>query len=290
MQRRTFLSGATASGLILATPFSTVAANCPIQNQDVKPFCMARLSDLHLIDSHRANEPFYIASISKMMAALVVFSHIRDGRMEWNDDVLMTKAAAAERPSKSVLHTGDTISVEKCLKYIAVRSANDLTHALAVKCAGTHDAFIAKMNAMAREIGMSENTIFFNSHGYPGTDCRHNQATPRDIVYLLKHLQEHYTNEYTEIFSLNSTKFRQVPYWNDGRAILQGEGETVKTGYSRDAGFCAAFTCEQDGEMYGGVVLGRHTRKERDQAVFDLMNSIKPYNTTYATNMVPQER
>ncbi|MDY3128840.1 MAG: D-alanyl-D-alanine carboxypeptidase [Berryella intestinalis] len=118
-----------------------------------------------------ANAPAQIASITKVMTALVSMDYL-----ELDEQVSVSDAAATIGESSANLMAGDIMSFETALKALLVPSGNDAAVAIAEtagaaileKEPGLADtpaaAFVAKMNAKAKELGCAD-TVYENPHG-----------------------------------------------------------------------------------------------------------------------------
>ena len=71
--------------------------------------------------------------------------------------------AASLGGSQIYLKPGEEMPVRDLFKSIAIASANDAVTALAERVAGTEEAFVEKMNAKAKELGMND-TVFKKSN------------------------------------------------------------------------------------------------------------------------------
>jgi D-alanyl-D-alanine carboxypeptidase len=92
-----------------------------------------------------------IASLTKMMTALVVVAHARP-----SDRVLITRQAVHFSGSGvGLLPLGKRVSLETLLYGLLLPSGNDAAIALAQHVAGTRARFIAMMNARSRAMGLS---------------------------------------------------------------------------------------------------------------------------------------
>lgn len=111
-----------------------------------------------------ATSPTQIASITKIMTAIVVLDAVEAGTVTLDSTVSVSAAAVAVGESSAGLQEGDTMPLEVALKALLVPSGNDAAVALAETVGGTEDAFVASMNAKAAELGCTD-TVFENPHG-----------------------------------------------------------------------------------------------------------------------------
>ena len=109
-----------------------------------------------------ADEKLPPASVTKIMTILLVMEAVDAGKIALSDMVQVSDYAAGMGGSQVYLKAGEKMSVEDLLKSVVIASANDAAAALAEYCAGSEAAFVAQMNARAKELGM-KNTQFENT-------------------------------------------------------------------------------------------------------------------------------
>ena len=107
-----------------------------------------------------------IASMCKIMTLLLSFEEIESGRMTYDEEICASEHASSMGGSQVYLDTGLSYRAEELMKSVAVCSANDSCVALSERIAGSEEAFVAKMNARAEELG-AKNTLFANCTGLP---------------------------------------------------------------------------------------------------------------------------
>src|SRR5262245_10421292 len=124
---------------------------------------------------------WFPASLTKIMTAYLVFEAIRDGTLSMEDKVTVSELAHSQAPSRIGLPVGAQITVELALQALIVKSANDAAIMLAEKIGGgSHEAFVARMNATAARLGMTR-THFVNANGLPAPE---QVSTARDLAKL----------------------------------------------------------------------------------------------------------
>ncbi len=131
-----------------------------------------------------SDEPAAMASIAKLMTALVVLDEAED-----LDQVLTVPSEVAKLDPEGTaagLIVGDKLTVYVLLQALLVGSANDAAVTLANGLAGSEKAFVKKMNQRAKELGLAD-TTFANSSGL---DAKENISTARDLAFLLLEAQK----------------------------------------------------------------------------------------------------
>jgi D-alanyl-D-alanine carboxypeptidase (penicillin-binding protein 5/6) len=219
--------------------------------------------------ARRADQQRYPASITKVMTLYLVFEALATGRLSLNDQVVLSRHAANQAPSKTSLRAGQSLSVDEAIRVVSTKSANDIAVALAEKLGGTEQRFAALMTLRAQELGMT-NTRFVNASGLPDT---RQISTARDIAVLARATMRDYP-QYYSYFGLKSTNFRGQTIMNHNRLLLRMPGmDGLKTGYINASGFNLAASAVRDGRRLIAVVLGGASTAQRDENVEDLLSA-----------------
>ena len=217
-----------------------------------------------ILARHDADRPRAIASITKLMTAVVVLE-----RAGLDDIVRVDPRAARIGESTVYLRAGEELTVSELLRATLVPSANDAAEALALYVGrGSADRFVALMNAKARELGLSD-THFENPHGLdePG-----HVSSAHDVTALIRYaLGIPFVRETLQRETLSLPGGRTFASTDD----LLGEwGPLVggKTGHTRDAGWSEAAAATRGGATVYGAVLGSAGRATRNDALRELLS------------------
>ena len=211
------------------------------------------------LSQDRAGDPWYPASLTKLMTAYVVFQKIKSGKLSLQQKIPVSELAHSQPPSKIGVPVGQTVSVDFALQALLVYSANDMAYVLAEAASGTITAFAAEMNAEAQRLGMT-GSHFVNPNGL--FDQRH-ISTARDIAVLatalLRDFPEHahyYDQDYLAVgkrkLANRNALLRQMP-----------EADGMKTGFVCSSGFNLVATATRDGRKLGAVIFGANSGKHR---------------------------
>jgi D-alanyl-D-alanine carboxypeptidase (penicillin-binding protein 5/6) len=206
------------------------------------------------------------ASLTKLMTALLVLEHYHP-----DDVVTISKAAAAEPPSKIGLHAGDRLRVADLLAAALIHSANDACHALADWRDGSEAKFVVRMNRRAKQMGL-KNTHFANACGL---DAPGHYSSARDIAVLADAAMNKPT------FARLVRKQQMVVRTVDGRRrfsfrttnALIGHYPGImggKTGFTNRAGPCLVALAERDGVRVLLVLMNSHNRWWNASGMLDL--------------------
>lgn len=211
-----------------------------------------------------------IASVTKIMTMLIAAEEIDSGRLSLDDTVTASARAASMGGSQIWLEEGEQMSVGEMLKCIAVVSANDCCTALAEHIAGTEDAFVARMNEKAAQLGMND-THFTCCSGLLESDLHYSCA--RDIAVMSRELLKHdFIRSYTTLW-MDTIRNGEFTLANTNKLIYYYPGATgLKTGFTTRAMYCLSASAERDGTEYIAVVLGAQTSAERFDSAKALLN------------------
>lgn len=223
------------------------------------------------------------ASMTKLMTFAVLDDEIRHGAISLDTRVTITPEDARVgllRKSTAVwLKQGEVFPVEELIYAMMIQSANDAAYALAHKAGGTVAQFVAKMNAKARELGMTRST-FRTPNGYPPPSRRiadGDLSTPRDYAVLCRYLLLHtdvlkYTSVKSRVFGAGM-RLQPVLMTNHNHLLGRIPGvDGLKTGFTDGAGFCLAATAQRKGRRIIVVMMDSPDSRTRDLNVQELIS------------------
>jgi D-alanyl-D-alanine carboxypeptidase (penicillin-binding protein 5/6) len=142
------------------------------------------VSGLGLIGSHGDSSPRPMASVAKVMTALVVVADHPIGPAEQGPVVSVTDAdfanyqrEATDGQSVVAVRVGEMLSERQLLDGLLIPSGNNFADILAGWDAGSIPAFVAKMNSRAAALGMKQ-SHFADASGY----SEQTVGNPSDLV------------------------------------------------------------------------------------------------------------
>ena len=173
--------------------------------------------------------------------------------------------------SQIYLKEGETMCVEDLLKSVVIASANDAAVALAEHLAGSEEAFVAQMNARARELGMTS-TNFENTNGLDDTVSNH-VTSARDIAIMSRELIKHKKIlEYSSTW-MDTIRNGSFGLTNTNRLVRFYKGATgLKTGSTSKAKFCISATANRNGMELICVIMAADTRDIRNEEAKTLLD------------------
>ena len=208
------------------------------------------------------------ASITKIMTLILIFDELKSGNLKLDDEVTTSAYAKSMGGSQVFLEEGEVQTVETMIKCIVVASANDASVAMAEKICGSEEAFVERMNARAKELGMTE-THFCDCCGLTSDEQHYTSA--RDVALMSRELITKYPEiyRYTKIWMediTHVTKKGSTPFTlsSTNKLLKQYEYTTgLKTGSTSVAKYCFSATAHKDGIDLIAVVMAAPDHKVR---------------------------
>ena len=226
----------------------------------VKGAALANAATGRILWSTGLNTQRPIGSIVKVMTALVV---IQAGDL--NREITVPKSVIAylksqNGPSTAGLIVGDRLTTQELLEALLLPSGCDAAYTLAEAYGPGIDGFIAKMNAEAQRLGLTD-TFFSNFDGMPWPSEYSSWSTPANLITLGR-----YAMSYPVFAAIVGQASYSLPaghghhgysWQNTNPLIGVYPGATgIKTGDTRAAGNCLLFEATQHGLTLIGVTLG----------------------------------
>jgi D-alanyl-D-alanine carboxypeptidase len=223
------------------------------------PYLLIDAQSGRVIAQSDAGRPWHPASVTKLMTTYLTFRAMRDGVIEANTLFTVSDNAAAQPPSKMGFKPGTQITVDNAIKMLMVRSANDIAMVIAEGLSGTAEAFVAKMNRTAAELGM-DGTHFANPHGLPDDS---QVTTARDMAILARAIVREFP-EYELYFRIPAIQLGKRVIRNHNRLIDRYPGaDGMKTGFICSSGFNIVAGASRGGKRLIAVVFGSYSAAQR---------------------------
>ena len=220
--------------------------------------------------SKNSNMSVPIASITKLMTAVVT----ADARLNMSEEITLQSidfAGAGGKNSSSTLRVGDTMNRAEALLFALMKSENPAAAALARTYPGGRPAFIAAMNAKARQLGMTS-TRYAESTGLDP----HNVSSARDLGILVSAASQYglirqFSTTPAYDFNLGYRMLKS----NNTNALVRNGGWNInlsKTGYINEAGRCVVMHTTVNSRPAVVVLLGASTSQARTNDATNLLN------------------
>ena len=272
-----------------------LALSAPVRAADyeAKSWVLMDAATGTILQSGNEHEQLAPASVTKVMTLLLIMEAIDGGRIAWTDTVTASENAAAKGGSQVFLKAGETMTVEEMVKSIAVSSANDCACAMAEHLAGSEEAFVERMNARAKELGMTD-THFVNCTGLDDDDAaKAHKTSANDIALMSRELLTAHPDikKYTTIW-MDSVRNGSFGLSNTNKLVRFYDGCTgLKTGFTSQAGYCLSASAERGGMELIAVVMGSETSQKRFDACRGMLDygfaNFAHYTTELPTTTIP---
>ena len=240
--------------------------------ENAKSSILIEASTGEIIHESNSNEKLAPASMTKIMSLILIMEELEKGNLKLDETITVSKNASQMGGSQIYLEANEKMSVDDLLKAICVGSANDAVVALAERISGSEEAFVFKMNEKAKNLGL-KNTNFKNA---TGLDVANHYSSAYDMAYMAKELIKHkkileYSGIYETYLRANTNK----KFWlvNTNKLIKTYDGmDGLKTGYTKEAGYCLCATAKKGDMRLIGVVMGESESKIRNEEMSKMLD------------------
>lgn len=255
---------------ILVIPFSVYAEEDLIPNA-VSGVLMEEETGTIIYEKEK-DKQVPVASMTKMVAQIIILESIESKKIKWDDVVTVSKNASDMGGSQIYLAANEKMTVRDLFKGISMASANDAVVAMAEYISGTEEKFVKKMNDKVKKLGL-KNTVFKNS---TGLDEEGHFSSAYDMAIIAKELLSHkeilkFSSVYEDYLRTDTpNKFWLV---NTNKLIHSYPGsDGLKTGHTDNAKYCIAATAKRDGMRLIAIVLGEEVAKVRNEETSKLLD------------------
>lgn len=230
-------------------------------------------NNTEILFAKNADKRLPMASVTKLMTLLLAVEAVEQGKVNLEDRVTASENAGSMGGSQIYLKPGEEFSFEEMLIAIAVGSANDASVAVAEHIQGSEEAFVSAMNERSKQLGC-KNTNYANVTGLPAEE---HFSSAMDLALTLQECIKHplfkkVSNIYE--YDLRGGDFK---LWSTNKLLKWYRGvDAGKTGWTNEAKYCMASTCERDKMRLIAVVMA--TPEPRSH----FRESIKLFNYGFA--------
>ncbi len=247
--------------------------------------------NLKLLCSKNEQEEISIASITKLMTAVVAIENIDDLNATLTVDYSIISQNLDTDLAVAGIFDGERLTYYDLLATMLIPSGADSAIYLSEIIFNNSTEFISKMNDKAKQLQMN-NTHFSN---VTGLDDEDNYSTIEDVAKLLKYVLENKTLKeiistptYTttdKLLTVSSTIFRAPQRYGININYIMGG----KTGTTEDAGICLASYSEDEGVELIAIVTGANMYSTRPYNIIDSETLYEYISDTYSVqNIISQ--
>ncbi len=251
--------------------------NIRVDENEMKAGLLYDLESKRIVWQKDMNTSYPIASLTKMMVALLTVEDVHAGKINWTDNVNWTRDIIVGRGrKKSIAKEQMSYSLLDLFKAAMIASNNEAAEQMGKYVTGDVESFVDRMNTRARELSM--NTTFYgNPTGLPASVKSYdNSSTPTDLLILTLEMLK-----YDEILRVTGMGYADISNGRSTSVIrnhnhltidYKGEVDGMKTGYTKRAGFCLAATSNKCDHRLISIVLGARSPDLRNEVVKDMLN------------------
>ncbi len=235
------------------------------EDNDADSVIIVRRSDSMIVAQRDAHKRVHPASTLKIMTLICAVENITDFEDTFTMTLKITDPLFIDKASMAGFLSNEVVNMYDLLYGMILPSGAEAAMGLAVKIAGSEEAFVELMNRKATELGL-QNTHFANVTGLHHAE---NYSTAYDMAVITDYA---YRNELCRkvlsTFKYTTTKTTQNPKGIELKSTLfshmygtEPETATIlggKTGFVNEAGYCIASFGESigGGESYIVVTMG----------------------------------
>jgi D-alanyl-D-alanine carboxypeptidase (penicillin-binding protein 5/6) len=259
---------------LLAALFLSVVAAAAPPPVDAEAYLVQNAGTGEVLASRNASEQLPMASITKLMTALVALEHA-----SLDDVATISRHTASIGESTINLRPGERVTLRDLIRAALVQSANDAANAIAAFVGrGSVGRFVELMNARARRLGLTD-THFANPDGL---DAPGHVSSARDVTKLARvAMHDPFIRETVRLVDATAAG-RRLHTWNDLLSTfpnLLG----VKTGHTDGAGWSQVAAARGGGVTIYATLLGGESRSGRNSDLAALLAwGLARYRTVWA--------
>jgi len=242
-------------------------------------YILYNLNDNEILFENESHEETHVASLTKIMTAIVAIENIDN----FNEKIVITHDMLKNIEWDVAVvgfEVGEILTYNDLLYGTILSSGADAVNALAISISGSEEKFVELMNAKVKELGL-KNTHFANPVGLYDTK---NYSSAYDmsqiLIYALKN------EKFKEVFS---TRIYQFSNGKKAKSTIEKYNEKssndisyitgAKTGYIKAAGYCLATTATINNVNYLLVTLNAYN--ESGAHVADTIKIYDYYSSNY---------
>jgi len=213
-----------------------------------------------------ADAPVAPAATVKILTAELILKQLAEGRLQLTDSFPVSEYAwrnggAPSGGAAMFLPVKSTAAIDDLLRGLLVDSGNDAALVLAEGVAGSEEAFVARMNKRAAELGLARS--HFASPW--GKDSNDQKVTVRDLARLAAHVIATYP-QYFHFFGEKEFTYNKIRQQNRNPLLTLNLGADGLAAGAVDAStYNLVGSAVQDGRRLIVAVFGAKTAKERTE-------------------------
>ncbi|HMN51186.1 MAG TPA: D-alanyl-D-alanine carboxypeptidase family protein [Xanthobacteraceae bacterium] len=251
--------------LFLSAAFAALPAHAQTPVTVTSPHAvLLDLTTRTVLYERRANETVQPGSLAKLMTAALVFQDLKANQTTLDTTFQVSLHAwrtggAPSTGSKMFAALRSNIRIEDLVTGLVVLNGNDAAIVLAEGTSGSEAEFVKRMNARAKELGLTS-AVFRNP---TGREDDTQKISPRDLAFLSAHIIREYP-QYYKYFAIQEFTWSKIKQGNRNPLLPLSLGaDGMMIGQVKDGGYSLVGSAEQNGERLVVVVAGSRSERER---------------------------
>jgi len=254
--------------LFTASSYAMSAQSAPAPVLAAKSWILVEQATGQVLAANDPDSRVEPASLTKLMTAYLTFAALKSGKVTEGQLVQVSTAAWKQEGSRMFIEPQTPVAVGDLIRGVIVHSGNDACIALAELLGGNEKGFVEMMNREAKRLSM-KNTHFMNPTGLPQSE---HYSTARDLSILASAIIRDFP-EYYSLYSVKSFTYNRITQPNRNRMLyIDPTVDGMKTGQTKDAGFCIVGSALRGSRRLVSVVLGASSDNARAQESLKLLN------------------
>lgn len=245
--------------------------------------------------AENADKKLPVYSVSKMMTAYITLQAISEGRLKWDQQVVidqtLSEISEVYAFTNVPLTAGKSYTIKDLFQAMLVQSANAATMALAKTISGDENTFAILMNETAKKLNL-KNSQFVSSSGLEQEDLINfgirlkaggNQMSANDVASLIREIYAHFPEiaEITQVTQMwfDETNETEKFLMTTSNPLLPGASQEIPGFLGGKSGFggldgTAAYTAilTQEETTLISVVIGAMNMSDVYESTRQLMN------------------
>lgn len=255
---------------------------------NAKAYLLMDYQSSYIMVAHDIAKRLPPASLTKIMTIYIVADKLKNGEINYDDQVLVSEKAWRQEGSRMFIEVDTKVNVTDLLYGVIIQSGNDASVALAEYISGSEEKFALLMNEYAQRLNM-QNTHYINSTGLPHPD---HYTSAQDLALLSQALIKNFPEVY-ELHRIEQFSYNKIKQYNRNKLLWQDETvDGIKTGHTKESGYCLVSSAIRDNMRLISIVIGTESIRSRDNASRNLLNYGYRYYEThhlYQSNTVIEE-
>ncbi|MCW5680165.1 MAG: D-alanyl-D-alanine carboxypeptidase [Xanthobacteraceae bacterium] len=251
--------------LFLSAAFAALPARAQTPVTVTSPHAvLLDLTTRTVLYERRANETVQPGNLAKLMTAALVFQDLKANKTTLDTTFQVSLHAwrtggAPSTGSKMFAALRSNIRIEDLVTGLVVLNGNDAAIVLAEGTSGSEAEFVKRMNARAKELGLTS-AVFRNP---TGREDDTQKISPRDLAFLSAHIIREYP-QYYKYFAIQEFTWSKIKQGNRNPLLPLSLGaDGMMIGQVKDGGYSLVGSAEQNGERLVVVVAGSRSERER---------------------------